>query len=430
MLEPHRSFPRLELRPLKLSLGAMLGGLLLLCVQLALLRVGPVEAQGTLDVCPGCTYESIQEAIGAADPGDTIRVAQGVYTENLVVTKSLTLLGGYEAAGWTRDIELYETTVDGNRSGSVISITNGCSTTIDGFTITNGATDRGGGIHVDGSAVTVTNNTIEHNITWFTTKAITIAEPLLAGDTVVAGTCDSEQVDMVYVWDVTTDSYVASGYAEPDGTFSVSFWEPLVEGHMIGVFGAYGYDEATVQPALGVSEEAPALANALGEGCGRKFFGDPMASRGVAEALSGDLAEGRQLSLRGGGIYLIDSTAVITGNEIVSNTARDFGGGIYAESSSVVKEGNQMLDNVAGATPHCSYDYGFGGGAAIVGCSEFSMTENNIAENTILKGGGGVYITDSEGSLVGNNIVANASYRYPFQMYGGGVYVANGSPLI
>ena len=117
---------------------------------------------------------------------------------------------------------------------------------------------------------------------------------------------------------------------------------------MIGVFGAYGYDEATVQPALGVSEEAPALANALGEGRGRKFFGDPMASRGVAEALSGDLAEGRQLSLRGGGIYLVDSTAVITGNEIVSNTARDFGGGIYVENSVVTIAGNDVVSNASG----------------------------------------------------------------------------------
>ena len=56
MLEPHRLLPRLQLRPLKLALGSMLGGLLVLCVQMALLQVGPVEAQGTLDVCPGCVY--------------------------------------------------------------------------------------------------------------------------------------------------------------------------------------------------------------------------------------------------------------------------------------------------------------------------------------------------------------------------------------
>ena len=56
MLEPHRLLPHLELRPLKLSLCAMLGGLLLLCVKMVLLQVGPVEAQGTLDVCPGCVY--------------------------------------------------------------------------------------------------------------------------------------------------------------------------------------------------------------------------------------------------------------------------------------------------------------------------------------------------------------------------------------
>ncbi len=53
MLEPHRLFPHLHLRPLKLSLGAMLGGLLLVCVQLVLLQAGLVRAQGTLDVWYG-----------------------------------------------------------------------------------------------------------------------------------------------------------------------------------------------------------------------------------------------------------------------------------------------------------------------------------------------------------------------------------------
>ena len=50
----------------------------------------------------GC-YSSIQRAIDAAAPGDTILIGKGIYTENVVVTKPLTLLGAGdrgEHRGW------------------------------------------------------------------------------------------------------------------------------------------------------------------------------------------------------------------------------------------------------------------------------------------------------------------------------------------
>jgi len=67
-----------------------------------------------LSPCKTISYTLNTHAAG----GDTIRVAQGVYTENLTVNISVTLEGGYEATGWTRDIALYETVIDG--SGSAI----------------------------------------------------------------------------------------------------------------------------------------------------------------------------------------------------------------------------------------------------------------------------------------------------------------------
>ena len=208
MFEAYRPFLHRDLRPLRLALGAMLGGFLLLCVQVVLLRQGSVGAQGALDVCPGCTYESIQEAIDVAEPGDTIRVAQGVYTENLVVTKDLTLLGGFESSGWTRDIELYETSIDGNRSGSVISVTNGCSTIIDGFTITGGYEEKGAGIHVEGSTAEVTNNRLWNNMAAPLAPEFKMNQPLLHGDTVVTGVGDPSYPPHVYLYDKTSGTWL------------------------------------------------------------------------------------------------------------------------------------------------------------------------------------------------------------------------------
>jgi predicted GH43/DUF377 family glycosyl hydrolase len=104
---------------------------LALCACLALLSILTIsltvvalEPDDIVTVCPppgtGCGYTVIQEAIDNAIPGDTIRVAQGIYTENLTIDKQLTLEGGYESSGWTRGVAMHETIIDGSNSRNVM----------------------------------------------------------------------------------------------------------------------------------------------------------------------------------------------------------------------------------------------------------------------------------------------------------------------
>ncbi len=100
--------------------------------------------------------ESIQAAIDAASYGDTVEVAAGTYVENIMLKNGVALIGAGEST----------TTIDGNYAGTVVTVPSGCdsNTVIDGFTITNGHTTKGGGMHnYHNSNPTVVNCTFSNN---------------------------------------------------------------------------------------------------------------------------------------------------------------------------------------------------------------------------------------------------------------------------
>ena len=60
-------------------------------------------------------YPTIRAAIDAAEEGNEIRVAAGVYTEKLSITKGVTLTGGWDDDFSTR--QPGDSTIDGQRLG-------------------------------------------------------------------------------------------------------------------------------------------------------------------------------------------------------------------------------------------------------------------------------------------------------------------------
>jgi len=108
-------------------------------------------------------YSSIGYALQQASDGDTVRVAEGTYLENLVIPHhNMTLLGGYEPGSWTRNLTVHRTIVDGGDSGSVFEVEAKLNVTIDGFVIQNG--DWGVGISNLSADVTVSNNVIRDSM--------------------------------------------------------------------------------------------------------------------------------------------------------------------------------------------------------------------------------------------------------------------------
>lgn len=112
---------------------------------------GPLSRGTTLYVGgsgPG-NYSKILDAINAANDGDTVFVYHGIYYENLVVYKSITLLG-----------ENKETTIiDGQGKADGVRLTDN-NITISGFTIRRG---KDVGIFLLAENITVTGNILTSN---------------------------------------------------------------------------------------------------------------------------------------------------------------------------------------------------------------------------------------------------------------------------
>jgi hypothetical protein len=148
------------------SLAVLVGTLVAVCG----LGVAPAGAatllvDDDLVQCPAATFISIQAAEIAAIPGDTIKVCPGTYTENVLVTKSLTFLGAQAGKdGRTDRNNLAKESIlnnpDGGFTGVAVS-----DVTIDGFTILGDGTTSKSGINFStagGSGYRILNNVIQN----------------------------------------------------------------------------------------------------------------------------------------------------------------------------------------------------------------------------------------------------------------------------
>lgn len=162
----------MKIRSLLLAVGLGFG---LAVVLLALLASpGPI-ARADADIyyareggsgdCLAATTpcSSVQRAINLAiAPSDEVWVATGIYTENLVITHSVNLRGGWNISFTAQSPVTYPTVVDGNDGHCVYVDAGQAEVTITGLTLRN---DRNGdtgkdGVHIEGGSVTIEQCTI------------------------------------------------------------------------------------------------------------------------------------------------------------------------------------------------------------------------------------------------------------------------------
>jgi len=138
----------------KKAVSGMMLTLFLIGMSTLAFKIQPVKAEPktwTVDDDGPADFHTIQEAINAASPGDTIFVYNGTYCENVVVNKTLMLIGENPRT----------TVIDGEGITYVIRIrANDC--VLDGFSIINSNCSEGYGY--SGVAVGSSGNIIKNNI--------------------------------------------------------------------------------------------------------------------------------------------------------------------------------------------------------------------------------------------------------------------------
>ena len=233
----------------------------------------------------GVDYDTIQEAIDAAQTGETIIVYPGTYDENILFNdKDITV----SSTNPSDPAIVAATIIDGGGNDSVVRFTGGDISTLEGFTIQNGNANYGGGIFVYWSYPTITGNVITDN-TANVGGGISMyySNPTINGNTITGNEADAGGGIGLTHYSTSTinGNYITGNMARLGGGFYMS----------------YGYPTITDNTITGNTTDY------------------------------------------GGGIYMTDSSPTIRDNHITFNTA-NLGGGIFVNSGSPIIGGASPSD--------------------------------------------------------------------------------------
>jgi predicted outer membrane repeat protein len=279
---------------------------------------------------PGCGTRSdpcasISYGISQTDAGGAIHVEQGTYPENLVLTRTIDLLGGY-ATGWiTRSPAVYSTTVDGGGIDAALVISGEYGPLVEGFIFTNGHRydGAGGGVRlVGGAAPTLRTNWILSNTAEKSGGGIYVGPYGTLPPTIIRNT----------IADNRSGSY--------GGGIYVKDRPALIQGNIIRDNRATANDGGGIYLTGGTT--AQVLSNWI-LGNGAADDGGGVLVRNSDVYLANNVVADNRAHSAGGGLYIVGSSPRLLHTTIARNRGGD-GSGVYiAGTDSTVALTNTIL---------------------------------------------------------------------------------------
>ena len=372
----------------------------------------------------GCNYRSIQSAIDAANPGNTIIVTSGTYYENVVVNKQLTLSG------------IGMPVVDARGSGSAITLS-ADGIILEGFTVTGGASYMEAGIKIISNNNTLRGNNASNNALGMVLES--------SGNNVMYNNIFNNTENVQFInsninnWNITKQSrtniigglYLGGNFwAKPDGS---GFSQMCDDVNLDGICeSAYALDSTnidylpfstkgpihninngsyytTIQAAINDASPGDEIQVDSGTYFENVNVTRQLNLRGIGKPVVDAGGSGSAITLAADGIILEGFTAtgagsntgaginVISNNNTVrANNATSNGLGIFLNSSNF---NNITNNNISNSTS--------------VGIKVYDTSKNNtISGNKVTNSNSGMFFVYAFNTTASNNIMENNSFNF------------------
>ena len=348
------------------------------------------------DVCDddeACPFQTVQAAVDAASAGATISICKGSYDGNVVVTKNLTLLG----AGAD------DTKLEGEDGGSVVTIADGVTATVQAVTISGGTgTFLPGEGFVEGGGV-------------LNRGALTLIDAVISNNRAErgGGILNLDNRDLTLDNTLVTDNRAASD--KPEATFG---------GGILNLFGA----NLTLRNGSAIVRNR-SLNSAGIHNNGKLEMFDSIVQNNVAEFDGGgiinDEGDARLNNSivrrnttrngRGAGILNLGFNVIIeNGSEIRANFAATNGGGIFNQVVGTMQiVDSSVVENEANED---------GGGIYNIG-GDVTLTRAAVSDNDAGGRGGGAFNSGPDGPSTSSRLaLENSAIRDNTADEGGGIF--------